>query len=134
MAQIAVDSNVLLRFILRDDEQQALLASSLFRNRCSVDAPAFVTLITCTELDFVLRKFYEWDRGQVYDLFSHLLTFVELEFEGEFLLAAILDQYRNSGADLADLLISQIAKHHGCTTTFTFDKKAAKRPGFTLLK
>jgi predicted nucleic-acid-binding protein len=45
-----------------------------------------------------------------------------------------LNDYKNSNADFPDHLLARINQSQGCDTTVTFDKRAAKQPGFQMLR
>ncbi len=47
---------------------------------------------------------------------------------------AALQDYRRGPADFADCLLARANLTSGCSHTVTFDRKAAKLPGFELLK
>lgn len=127
----AVDTNVLLRFVLRDDEQQFAAAAAFFNARTAED-PAFVSLIVLTELVWALRQRYGFDRDKARFLVETLLETAELVFEDEASLSRII-AHADRG-DIADHLISHSARRAGCTSTVTFDREAAKiGPGMELL-
>lgn len=127
----AVDTNVLLRFVLRDDEPQFAAASAFFNARTAED-PAFVSLIVLTELVWALRQRYGFDRDKARFLVETLLETAELVFEDEASLSRII-AHADRG-DIADHLISRSARRAGCSSTVTFDREAAKIiPGMELL-
>ena len=50
---IGLDTNVFIRYIVQDDEQQAQLATDVIENQCSVENPAFINEITLCEIVWV---------------------------------------------------------------------------------
>lgn len=127
----AVDTNVPLRFVLRDDEPQFAAAAAFFSARTAED-PAFVSLIVLNELIWALRQRYGFDRAKTRNLIETLLETAELVFEDEASLSQIVA--RADRGDIADHLISYSARRAGCTSTVTFDRDAAKAvPGMELL-
>jgi predicted nucleic-acid-binding protein len=128
---IAVDTNVLLRFVLRDDEGQFTRASAFFSSR-TADDPAFVSLIVLAEFVWALRRRYQYSRAEARALVATLLETTEISFEDEVSLSKIVAEAGQD--DLADHLISYSATRAGCTSTVTFDQKAAARlPAMELL-
>ena len=118
----AVDTNVLLRFVIRDDEKQFARASSFFSSR-TPDDPAFVSLIVLVEFAWTLRQRYGLSRSDIRSLVSALMEARELAFEDESEVSAIVaDAVRG---DLADHLIAYCAQRAGCSSTVTFDQGAA---------
>lgn len=127
----AVDTNVLLRYVLRDDEGQFEKAEAFFRTRTAQD-PAFVSLIVLAEFAWTLRQRYRYSRADVRSLLETLLETAEIAFEDETMLALVVSQAAHG--DLADHLISYCAHRAGCDSTVTFDTEAARRvPSMELL-
>lgn len=119
----ALDTNVLLRFVMRDDENQFAKASGFLESR-TPDDPAFVSLVVLVELAWTLRQRYGLSRTDIHALVTTLLETRELAFEDESEVSAIVSDA--AGGDLADHLISYCARRAGCSTTVTFDHDAAK--------
>lgn len=127
----AVDTNILLRFVLHDDENQHVRAASFLADRTPED-PAFVSLIVLVEFAWTLRQRYGHSRREIRDLVAVLLEAREMAFEDEFELSAIVAEAERG--DLADHLIAYAARRAGCTSTVTFDQAAAKAvPSMELL-
>ena len=127
---IAVDTNVLLRFILRDDELQFESASRFFNGR-TADEPAFVSLIVLVEFVWALRRRYGYGRAEAHSLVATLIETAEVAFEDEASLSHIVAEAERG--DLADHLIAHCARRAGCDTTVTFDQKARHIAGMELL-
>lgn len=127
----AVDTNVLLRYVLRDDEGQFARAAAFFGTRTAQD-PAFVSLVVLAEFAWVLRQRYRYSRIDILSLVGTLLETAEMVFEDETALAAAVADAESG--DLADHLISYSARRAGCDSTVTFDAEAARRiPSMELL-
>ncbi len=118
----AVDTNVLLRFLVRDDEDQAAMAAAFFSKRTPED-PAFVSLLVLAELVWTLRQRYRYPRATVNAKVAALLETAELVFEDETEISAIVNG--TDRGELADHLIAYCARRAGCASTVTFDKRAA---------
>ena len=129
----AVDTNVLVRFLVQDDETQAQIATSLLNDAETLKQPLFVSNVVVLELMWVLRSVYEVPREEILDSLNELLSMMALEFQDSLVVRDFVTSAQNNTYDLADLLISQVARGKGCATTLTFDKKAAKAPYFTQL-
>lgn len=119
----ALDTNVLLRFVMRDDENQFAKASGFLGSRTS-DDPAFVSLVVLVEFAWTLRQRYGLSRTDIHALVTTLLETRELAFEDESDVSAIVADAARG--DLADHLISYCARRAGCSATVTFDQDAAK--------
>lgn len=131
---IGIDTNLLLRLIVGDEPKQAVAARDLIRERCSSDDPGYVRHIVLVELVWTLSSAYRFQRDQIADAISQLLEMSQLEIEGPGDVIATLQDFRRGPAEFADCLIGRTNVTAGCSTTITFDRKAAKLPGFELLK
>jgi len=127
----ALDTNILLRFVIRDDENQFAKARDFLNSR-SADDPAFISLIVLVEFVWTLRQRYGRNRREVLSLVTILLETRELAFEDEDELSTIIADADRG--ELADHLISYCARRAGCSATVTFDQGAAKAvPAMELL-
>ena len=130
---IGIDTNVLARFLLRDDLAQFDLAHVLLTERCTADEPGFVSQVVLCELVWVLKG-CGVSKPQLLDVMNDLVAAPNLRFEAEERVYEALDLWRNAHADFADILLALTARDHGCATTYTFDRKAAQLEGMTLLE
>ncbi len=129
---IAVDTNVLVRFLVSDDPAQAALAAAAL-DACSIEDPAFVSREVAIELFWVLERVYGLSRNDTAETLANLLRASRIAFENAHRVAAALSGTLASGLDFADQLIAFAARDQGASTTLTFDKRAAKIEGMTLL-
>lgn len=118
----AVDANVLLRYIVRDDPQQFDIAVMFLGARTAAD-PVFISLIVAVELIRVLRRQYRYPHEDIRAAIIALMEAAEVVFEDEEYLSALLAS--SPKGDIADHLIAHCAARAGCSSTVTFDKAAA---------
>ncbi len=130
---IGVDTNILVRLLVRDDDAQVRAAERLIGSRCSVDEPGFVSRVVIAEVAWVLGNYYQYDRADVARAIRGLMEVSELKFDAEDEVDAALKDFVSSSAGFMDCLIVRLNALAGCEHTFTFDRKAAKLPGFKLL-
>ena len=130
---IALDTNVLLRFLLRDDEEQAEAAARLLR-RLTLEDPGFVSREVLVELVWALEYTYRYSRDQVATVLSELLNVAALQIEWASEVVEAAGGYRLGGADFADRMIAAAAKRAGAVPLYTFDRKAARLPNVSLLE
>ncbi len=128
---IGLDTNVLIRYIVRDDARQAAIADELI-DKLTPTKPGYVTLLVLAELWWVLGSSYTYTADQRRELVEALLTAQELRIESTERVRAALERV-TVGADFPDALIAQSAKDAGCSVVMTFDAKAAKRAGMRLV-
>jgi predicted nucleic-acid-binding protein len=121
---IAVDTNVLARYIVRDDPAESRIATRVIEGMCSADEPGFIGLVVLCELVWVLDRGYGYQRKQVGDVLRQILAVAELEVEDSDLTWAALRLFEAGRADFADYIIGLVARQHGRRTTVTFDRRA----------
>ena len=130
---IGLDTNVLVRYLAKDDPIQTPVAVKLVRS-LSEDEPGFLSLVVITELIWVLRMSYRYRNNEIANVVEKLLQSRELIVEQEELVADALRGFATGSADFADYLIERTGQLAGCIHTFTFDRRAATFAGMRLLK
>lgn len=129
----ALDTNVLVRYIVQDDTAQAAAARRLIRQCVNEQLVLFVPVTVTLELEWVLRASFGCGKGEVVRVLSELFSTAELSFESEQALEVALELYRSEQADFADCLHLALAAQAGAQPLWTFDKAAAKVGGARLL-
>ena len=129
---IGLDTNVLVRFLVQDDADQARRAAACIA-RLTEAEPGFVAREVVLELVWVLAKAYQYNRAQITSALQGLMAAVEIEVEDSAVMGAVLDLYANQGYDFADLMVRQVGVQRGVSSMVTFDAQAAQLGGVTLL-
>tara|TARA_R110002072_G_scaffold2173_4_gene18039 strand:- start:4317 stop:4715 length:399 start_codon:yes stop_codon:yes gene_type:complete len=129
---IALDTNVLVRFLVQDDPDQARLAGDVM-DQLTDAAPGFVGREVLVELVWVLERAYRLDRAEIAEVLDGLLASTDLVIEGADQVGPALELYRKEGFGFADLMIDAAARRAGASVVVTFDRKAARLPGMRLL-
>jgi predicted nucleic-acid-binding protein len=119
----ALDTNILIRFLTRDDDAQFQKVLRMLNRKRVV---FLVCDLVLAETDWVLRSLYDWTGDEVADAFSRLTTIHNLAFESESRLRSSLKALRE-GADLADELIVRNCRDLGAKAFATFDKGIVRR-------
>ena len=130
---IGIDTNVLLRLLVRDLDAQVRAAEKLIATHCSSDEPGYVSCLVIVEIVWALKGFYGYDRSQIAASIRALLNVSELEVESADEIHAALADYESSSAGFVDCLLARTNATIGCDHTVTFDRKTAKLSGFKLL-
>ena len=130
---IALDTNIIIRFLVRDDEKQAQAVYRRFKRAESEGETLFVPLAVVLETIWVLESAYDQSHLEVLDSLEDLRRMPILSFERDEALQQTLAEGRTGKANLSDLLIAHSSQSSGCDGGLTFDKKAAKLPFFRLL-
>lgn len=130
----ALDTNVLVRYVVQDDSGQFAAAKRLI-GRCVAEGQSlFVPVTVALELEWVLRASFGYVKDDVLQVLSNLFSAAELTFESERALEVALQLYREGSADFADCLHIALATAVGEQPLWTFDKGAAKVIGARLLR
>ena len=117
----AVDTNILARYILRDDKAQAERAMNI------LGAPVWVTLTVWLELGWVLGKQLKLKRDVISDALETLLTLDTIHTADRAGLLWSVDRFR-AGADWADM-IHLIASRGSAEVFLTFDAQLKRQAG-----
>jgi predicted nucleic-acid-binding protein len=125
----ALDTNVLVRFLVRDDAAQAAAAADLIRRWLSQGRPPFVPVSVMLELEWVLRSAFGFGKDELVGALSKLLSARDMRFESEGALEMALATYQRERADFADCLHVALAAQAGEPPLWTFDRAAARLEG-----
>jgi predicted nucleic-acid-binding protein len=128
---IGLDTNVLIRYLVRDDQPQYERASRLLRRAVEGGEPIMVSLLTLLEMEWVLRSRFALSKEDIAATISSLLDAAELTFEDEPSIEEAIHLWKGSSTYFADCLINARNRRLGCRTTATFDRKALQLSGFS---
>jgi predicted nucleic-acid-binding protein len=127
---LGIDTNVLVRYLVRDDQLQYEKARRLINREVSKGEPVMVSLLVLLETEWVLRSRYELAKAEILAAVSALLDAADLLFEDEPSVERAVYSWKDSAAEFADCLIEARHLRLGCAATATFDGKALKLAGF----
>lgn len=127
---LGVDTNVLIRYLLRDDPGQYEKARRLIAREARRSEPVLVSLLVLLETEWVLRSRYEVTKAETLAVFSAMLETADLLLEDEPSVEQALYSWKDSTADFADCLLDARNRRLGCSATAAFDEKALKLAGF----
>jgi predicted nucleic-acid-binding protein len=120
----AVDTNVLVRLVTRDDAAQVQAAEAF------VQSGAWVSHLVLTEMTWVLEASYELEHAQIATAVEMLLSHRSLTLQdGDVVQAALAIYKRRPSLGFSDCLVIEVARKAGHTPLGTFDRKLAKVPG-----
>ena len=115
---VAVDSNVLVRFLVRDDARQAARAASLIQAN-----EIWVSKTVILETEWVLRSLYGFSPGSLAGALRALCGLPAIFLEDEPAVAKALDWFKE-GLDFANAL--HLASTGNARRFATFDRRLAK--------
>ena len=118
-----LDTNVLIRYLTRDDPAQSATAIKFVRSLTS-EAPGFVSLVVAVEVTWVLESCYGFKKTQIEEVLEGLLGSQELLLERADLVWQALRIFRNSRAGFSDCVIERCSHAAGCSYIATLDRAA----------
>lgn len=120
----AVDTNVLIRLITRDDERQTVAAEKF------VSAGAWVSHLVLAEAVWVMEAVYELNAEKIIVTVEMLLNHATLTVQDADVVEAALGRFRRRAApDFSDCLLLEIARKAGNLPLGTFDRALGKVDG-----
>ena len=120
----AVDTNVLVRLVTRDDRKQAAAAESF------ISKGAWVSTLVLVEGTWDLAAVYELTHPEIATAVEMLLHHKDLTIQGADTVAAALEHYRQRPAlGFSDCLILEVARKAGHLPLGTFDRDLGKLDG-----
>jgi predicted nucleic-acid-binding protein len=120
----AVDTNVLVRLIARDDSRQVTAAETF------VARGAWVSQLVLIEAVWVLESVYELDRAAQARAVGMLLNHRDLAVQESDVVALALEHFKaKAGVSFSDCLVHEVARRAGHVPLGTFDRDLAKLDG-----
>lgn len=120
----AVDTNVLVRLITRDDQRQTAAAEAF------VVGGAWVSHLVLVEAMWVLASVYQQPSSKIATAVEILLAHRDLTLQEPEVIAAALDRFRERPKlGFSDCLILEVARRAGHLPLGTFDRELAKVQG-----
>jgi len=130
---IALDTNVLARFLVQDEPKQGQAASDLV-DGLTESEPGYICREVIVELVWVLERAYKMPRNQIAQAIEGLLASRELVVEDADCVGLALSRYSTGGAGFSDRMILLASVDAECACLVTFDKTLARDSGVQLLQ
>ncbi len=131
---IALDTNVIVRYLVEDDAVQTAKASALIRRAIADDQMLFLSDVVVCETVWVLRLSYGVSRSNVVSVLRKLFRARHLAFAAVDQLIRALDAFETGTGDFADYLIREHARAAECEVVATFDRSLLKEHGFVAVR
>jgi predicted nucleic-acid-binding protein len=120
----AVDTNVLVRLITRDDARQVAVADSF------VERGAWISILALAQASWVLETVYQRTAADLATAIDMLLNHKDLTIQDPEAVAAALDLFRKRPAlGFSDCLMLELARKAGHVPLGTFDRDLGKLEG-----
>jgi predicted nucleic-acid-binding protein len=120
----AVDTNVIVRLVIRDDAKQVAAAEAFVANG------AWVSHLALAEATWVLASVYERDAGAIATAVEMLINHQQLSLQDEDAVAAAVEQFRRRPAvGFSDCLMMEVSRKAGHGPLGTFDRALGSLDG-----
>ena len=126
----AIDTNVLVRLIVKDNDIQAKKALNYVKKQGEV----LISTIVLCETAWVLEACYDIKKTELINVVEKVLFTTQFIFEHTDVIWLALNEFKRTNTDFTDCLIVATAKQQECQSVGTFDKKASKSELFELIK
>jgi predicted nucleic-acid-binding protein len=130
----ALDTNAIVRYLVRDDETQAQAVRRALLSAEEKQTPLFIPTVVILEVIWVLASSYGFSRDSVTKALESLLALPAVHVEDGDAVAEVCRLAHNAAGELPDLLIGICARRRGCDGVLTFDKRAARTGLFELIR
>ena len=129
----ALDTNVVVRLIVRDDDEQCAQAERILRELTATGG-AWLCSIVVVEVAWVLRVAYRFDRATIAAALRRLASIGGIQLEDPATIQRALVAYEGGSADFSDYFIVESARFHGAVPVHTFDERLSRAPGAKLIR
>jgi predicted nucleic-acid-binding protein len=126
----AIDTNVIVRFLAKDDESQSSVVRGYFESLAAAGEQCLVLNVVVLELVWVLESVYGYARDDVAIALTALIETPCMRLENASAVRAVVNDIRTTRLDISDLLIGHLARGMECSEVLTFDRGASKHPLF----
>ena len=130
---IALDTNLLVRLVLHDDEAQARVAERLFIRARRNQTPLFLADVVLCELVWVLKRHSGLSRADIADTLDRLLRTELIVLADAAIAENALAAYRAGKADFADYLIREQSRAAGAKEVVTCDRALKRENGIRII-
>lgn len=130
---IALDTNVLVRLVLRDDEAQAQRSRELVETHAHSDASLFVSDVVLAEFAWALRSRYALPAKAIARTLRAMLDNATLAWQSRAAAVEALRLFEQGSVEFPDCLVVALAQSHDCEAVATFDQGLRALPKVRLL-
>jgi predicted nucleic-acid-binding protein len=127
---IALDTNVLVRFLVEDDAAQTKRARAIIARAIDDESGCFVPEVVMCEVVWVLSAAYRIPKSEIVHHLGSLLRARHFAYRAADELARALEAFSEGRGDFADYLIRESSVAAGCEGVATFDKALHAERGF----
>lgn len=126
MHRASVDTNILLRLLIKDDDIKRKACERLLEKAKRKEVYLYILPIVVMEVVWVLEKYYKLDRKTVRELTEAIMNTPELHIEMEDVFRKALRLYEEKNVKFADAVIGYWGLEKGLSIVYTYDERDFK--------
>lgn len=130
---IGLDTNLLVRYLTKDDAAQYAKVERLIDDAVGRDERLLINCSVLCEVTWVLDAAYDYPRTAIADTLERILETAQFEIEHANDVRQALHDYRSTKADFSDALIGRVNRTLGAKHTATFDRDLKRLDTFALV-
>ena len=130
---IGLDTNILIRYLTKDDSAQYAKASRVIEQAVQRDERLLINSVVLCEIAWLLDATYKYSRADIGDALERILHTAQFDIERAPEARQALDDFRSTQAGFADALVGRINRSLGAQNTATFDRDLKRLDTFSVL-
>ena len=130
---LGLDTNLLIRYLVRDDALQFGRAKAEIEAAANRDEPLMINAVVLCEVVWVLGSAYEYSRAEIADAIERILATAQFVVEWSDQARQALQDCRTTKAGFTDAFIGRINSSLGAAPTMTFDRDLVPLSSFRVL-
>lgn len=127
MYKAFVDTNVLIRLIVKDDDIKRRACEKLLEKAKQKEIILYILPVAVLEIVWVLEKYYKLNKKTIRELVEAILNTPELKCEIEDIFKSALKIYEEKNIKFADAVMGYWGLDKGISVIYTYDEKDFKR-------
>jgi len=124
-SSILLDTNIIIRLLIRDNEKHFLIAEAFFINLEKGKKSAILLEIIVGEIIYVLKSVYKHNKNSIVKQLKILFSYEKLHIENQFIVSEALEVYEKRNIDFADAILCAKKNLEGYEV-MSFDKDVKK--------
>ena len=135
MNKAFIDTSVILRLLVQDDDLKAKAVENLIRTAPEQKISLHVVPVTMLEIVWVLEKVYNYPKKAIRELAEAIINTPQLKVELASVFLNALKVYEEKNVKFADAVMGYWGMEKGIFTVYTYDEKDFKHiAGLAVLK
>lgn len=128
-----LDTNVLIRYLVQDDPDQAAVAVQAIETGVDRNERFLIQPVVLCEAVWVLDSVYAASKEEIVTALNMILRTVQFEIADKDTVWQAFGDYQSGKADFSDYLIGRANTRQGAAPTLTFDRSLKSSPLFHVL-